>query len=252
MKYNRNTFFVLALGLLLLIAATPLLFREQVHAQRRPNPAIALYNQPEISDPDARALRKVRDAHFERFVFGLPSLDQLPTGGTTDCFAPGVRERLAAEKDTVLIGGIIDAHAHLNSTKQHVYTEYQVRVEQVLKNEGDGLSTGKEIVASRWGGEIQFLDGEVRQYWVRKLGMPEIGRRYLFFLERQKDGGDFYIWTAFRFNSDSITVIDDLDSKLFPLAAYKGSNEVGFISQVRRFLALAASRKKQRKLTMKQ
>lgn len=207
-------------------------------AQERRGPVLATpYDRPEITDPAERALREMRDKHYERFTFGLPSLDQVGGGGTTDCYAPGVREKLALEKDTVLLGGIIDAHAYLNSTKQHVYTEYRVRVEQILKSGSDVLNPGKEIVTGRWGGGIQFPSGEVREYWVRKLGMPDVGQRYLFFLEEQKEGGDFYIWTAFRLNADSITVIDDLDSKLFPLAAYKGSNEIKFLSKVRKVLS---------------
>jgi hypothetical protein len=207
-------------------------------AQERRSPVlVTTYDRPEITDPAERALRRIRDKHYERFTFGLPSLDLVGGGGTTDCYAPGVREKLALEQDTVLVGGIIDAHVYLNSTKQHVYTEYRVRVEQVLKSGGDALSPGKEIVTGRWGGGIQFSSGEVREYWVRKLGMPDVGQRYLFFLQGQKEGGDFYIWTAFKLNNDSITVIDQLDSKLFPLAAYEGSNEVEFFSKVRKALA---------------
>ena len=195
------------------------------------------YDRVEIADPAERALRKVRDQHYERFVFGMPSLDLVGGGEHTDCYAPGVRERLAIEKDTVLIGGILDAHVYLNATRQHVYTEYRVHVETILKVGSDVLSPGKEIVTGRWGGAIRFPSGEIREYSVRKLGMPEVGKRYLFFLEEQKDGGDFYIWTAFRLSSDSVTEIDELDSKLFPLAAYKGSSETEFLSKVRKALS---------------
>lgn len=207
------------------------------NAQKRRSFAVARYDPPKITDPAERALRELRDKHSARFTFGLPSLDQIGGGGTTDCYAPGVRERLAIEKDTVLIGGILDAQAYLNPTKQHVYTEYRVRVEQVLKHDGDmEPSSGNEIVTERWGGGIRFPSGEIREYWVRKLGMPEVGQRYLFFLEGHKQEQDFYIWTAFKLGVDRITPLDDLDSKLLPLAAYKGSNEIEFVSEVKKFI----------------
>lgn len=207
-------------------------------AQERQPLAIATYDRPTITDPRERALRELRDKHSARFTFGLPSLDQVGGGGTTDCYAPGVREKLAVEKDTVVVGGIVAVQAYLNPTKQHVYTEYRVKVEQVLKNAGAiEISPGNYIVTERWGGGVRFPNGEIREYWVRKLGMPEVGQRYLFFLETHKEEQDFYIWTAFRLGGEQITPLDSLDSKLLPLTAYQGSSEVEFISAVRRFVS---------------
>src|SRR5262245_21686920 len=73
---------------------------------------IASFSRPEVADSNERALRLKRDKFYERFTFGLPALDLLNDGkpvdgGTieiTDCFAPGVRERLAIEADTILVG----------------------------------------------------------------------------------------------------------------------------------------------------
>src|ERR1700687_3151576 len=159
LKTNRFWFGLLAAALTLVLAEPLDNNLHQIalaQEQRRPVP-FALFDRPEIRDPAERALREIRDKHYERFTFGLPSLDQLGGGETTECYAPGVREKLTVEKDTVLTGGVLDAHAYLNATKQHVYTEYRVLVEQILKKQGDAqLSPGKEITINRWGGGTQF------------------------------------------------------------------------------------------------
>ena len=67
--------------------------------------------------------------------------------------------------------------------------------------------------------------------------MPEVGQRYLFFMEEHKEGRDFYVWTAFRLGAGAITPLDHLDSKLLPLAAHRGLNEVEFLSEVRKAIS---------------
>ena len=208
-------------------------------AQENLNGPIAPYEQPEIRDPTERALRELRNKHHERFTFGLPSLDQLGGGEHADCYAPGVREKLALEKDTVLVGEVMKAHTYFTKNKKHVYTEYVVRVNEVLKQRrATPAEVGMEIVAERWGGAVRFPKGEIRRYGVRTLGMPEAGQRYLFILEGHKD---FYIWTAFRLSSGQISPIDKLDSKLLPLAGYKGSDESEFLIEVRKAISAVNS-----------
>ena len=211
-------------------------------AQENLNGPIAPYEQPEIGDPTERALRELRNKHYERFTFGLPSLDQLGGGEHTDCYAPGVREKLALEKDTVLVGEVMKAHTYFTKNKKHVYTEYVVRVNEFLKqHRATPAEVGMEIVAERWGGAVRFPKGEIRRYGVRTLGMPEAGQRYLFILEGHKEEQDFYIWTAFRLSSGQISPIDKLDSRLLPLAGYKGSDESEFLNEVRKAISAVNS-----------
>lgn len=207
-------------------------------AQEQSNRLVAPYEQPANRDPTERTLREARDKHYERFTFGLPSLDQVGGGEHTDCYAPGVREKLALEKDTVLVGDVINAQAYFTRNKKHVYTEYTVRVNQILKKgEAILLEVGMEIVTERWGGGVQFSSGEIRRYGVRKLGMPEVGQRYLFILEGHQKEKDFYIWTAFKLSGGQISPIDKLESRLLPLAGYKGSDESKFLTKVRKAIA---------------
>lgn len=213
-------------------------------AQEKSYELVAPYEQPEISDPVERALREARDKHYERFTFGLPSLDQVGGGEHTDNYAPGVREKLALEKDTVLVGVVINAQAYFTKNKKHVYTEYIVRVNEILKKgEVIPLEVGMDIVTERWGGGVQFPSGEIRHYGVRTLGMLEVGQRYLFILEGHQKEQDFYIWTAFKLSGGQISPIDKLDSKLLPIAGYKGSDENEFLIKIRKAIAESSNPK---------
>lgn len=185
-------------------------------------------NAPEES------LRLKRDQFYKRFTFGLPSLDQLEGGEITDCFAPGVRERLSLEAETIVIGKVITQQVFFSKDQRNAYTEFSLAVEQVVKNEtSQSIRINDTLTTTRWGGRIQLSSDRVQEWAIRGLGMPMMGNRYLLFLEGHQDEAIFYILTGYELGPEGIKPIDKLDENVLPFSSYKGSDERDFLRIVK-------------------
>jgi hypothetical protein len=80
-------------------------------------------------------------------------------------------------------GTVLRGKAFVSSDRTYVYSDYQVRVDRVLKQDRfASLAVGEQIVVLRGGGTIHFLSGRIRNYINQGEGFPAIGSQYLFFL----------------------------------------------------------------------
>ena len=83
----------------------------------------------------------------------------------------------------IVIGTVLRGKAFVSSDRTYVYSDYQVRVDRVLKQDRSAsLAVGEQIVVSRGGGTIHFLSGHVRNYINQGEGFSATGSQYLFFL----------------------------------------------------------------------
>jgi hypothetical protein len=209
------------IGLFTLVFSTKILIDRSIFA------APQTAQSPNSSE---ESLRLKRDHFYKSFTFGLPSLDQLDGGEITDCFAPGVRERLSLEAKTIVIGKITNQHAFFSKDRRNAYTEFSFMVEQVIKAETkQPIKVDEMLTTSRWGGKILLSSGRVQDWLIRGLGMPMAGNRYLLFLEDHQDEAMFYILTGYEFGAEGIKPIDSLDAKVLSFSSYKGSDEQEFI-----------------------
>jgi hypothetical protein len=102
---------------------------------------------------------------------------------------------------------VVDAQAYLSDDKTGVYSEFSIRIDEVFKN--DSLKPGFPgglVVAERYGGRVRFPSGRVTFYGNRDQGMPRLGGRYVFFLER--DDQQYSILTAYELSSGRIYPLD--------------------------------------------
>jgi hypothetical protein len=85
----------------------------------------------------------------------------------------------------VVVGTVLSGKAFVSKDRTYVYSDFQVRLDQVLKQDPQtNLVVGGRMVASRGGGTIHFPSGHVKDYINHGEGMPAIGSQYLFFLVR--------------------------------------------------------------------
>jgi hypothetical protein len=78
---------------------------------------------------------------------------------------------------------VLSGKAFASKDRTCVYSDYQVRVARVLKQDAiASIAVGEQIVASRGGGTIHFPSGHIRDYLNNGEGFPAIGSQYLFFL----------------------------------------------------------------------
>lgn len=190
------------------------------------------YQASAIADPKARELRESRGRRYNQ---GAPNpLGELPSNWVgfatgTDWYV-GMPALPLAQSDALIVGEVVASEAHISPDRTGVYSEFSISVAAILKNHlNTPLSVGDVTLGEREGGIVRFQGGRLFEYKVYHQGMPLIGRRYLFFLSRNKEGGDYSIVTAYEFRGGHVVPLDDSSA----FASYKCSDEQEFLSSVR-------------------
>lgn len=193
--------------------------------------------------------RELREARGRRYTQRAPEpLAQLPSNW--EGYASGTDWYIqlpalpVGQSDAVLVGEVAASEAHISNDKTGVYSEFSIRVDEVLKNHLDSsLNVGEVTVGEREGGVVRFQDGRLFQYRVFHQGMPRLGRKYLFFLSRNKEGEDYVIVTAYELLRGQVIPLDE--SKAF--ASFQGTDQQDFLNKVRGGLARRPQPPRERK-----
>lgn len=194
-----------------------------------------------------RARRKARSARYN--TRGGEPITEMPAGvedlPTTAHWWVGLPALPVAESAAVVVGEITGARAFMSDDKTTVYSEFSVRVEEVLKADGGAaLTPGATLTADRRGGGVRFPSGRVQRHVVDKMHLPGVGERYVLFLKAVGDGKDFSILTAYELSGGKVSALDgpevyDERAKL-PFSAYDGSPEADFLRAVREAVSRSA------------
>jgi hypothetical protein len=204
------------------------------------------YRAAAVADPKERELREARGRRYnQRAPDPLGDLPSNWVGFATGAdWYIGVPALPLAQSDAVIVGEVAASEAHISNDRTGVYSEFSIRVDEVLKNHLDTpLSVGDVTVGEREGGIVRFQGGRLFEYMVYHQGMPRSGRKYLFFLSGNKQGGDYSIITAYEFRGGEVIPLDDSSA----FASYKGSEEQVFLNRVRAAIARGAQQPKERK-----
>jgi hypothetical protein len=220
---------------------------KRLHADDYP---IADYQSQESTDPQERAKRKARNRRHDlkdnlkgealnRFTLKENDPDILipltPSHTPTEPAIP------LAKSDAVVVGEVTGAQAYLSNDRTRVYSEFTVRVEDVLKNGSTApLYSGAQIAAQRSGGRVRFPSGKtLLRAAPYGQNMPRLGQRYVLFLKHNDEGQDYSIITAYELRSGQVFPLDgspegDGKSRLFTeYEKYAGKDEMAFLNDVR-------------------
>ena len=166
----------------------------------------AEFNEAEPTDPLKRAQRKQKQKR--KNGLGLVSLNPEPDMGGglivphNQFDFPGLP---VEQSPVIVIGDVLQSEAHLSEDKLGVYSEFTIRLVEVIKAESS-LSASQMIV-ERLGGYVRYPDGRKLLYRVGTGGMPRVGARYLFFLKPTPEL-DYSIVTAYEFGDKGIIALD--------------------------------------------
>jgi hypothetical protein len=111
-----------------------------------------------------------------------------------------------SESTTILIGEVTEATANLADDRTAVYSDFTINPTAILRDTCGIAKENSVLTASRFGGRVKFQDGQTLLVFKSNLGMPRLGRRYLFFL-KQTDA-DFEIVTAYEIKGDQVIPLD--------------------------------------------
>ena len=204
-------------------------------------PAADVSAPPQSGDEKQRARRQARSKRYDKS--GLV-VEPKEAGGDIVRRSESFRSLPAlpaALSQAVVIGQVADAQSHLSEDKSGVYTEFTVRVTDILKHAGS-LTPGEPLVAQRSGGRVRFRSGLVQRYGIDKQGMPRAGRRYVLFLQESGEDGVFTILTGYELRGGRVHPLDGVATSvggggLSQFAAYEGADETSFLAAVREAIA---------------
>lgn len=207
-------------------------------------------NAPEPVDPQQRALRRARSdrhnntnlspADVRRFMFqeGTGSVSL----GVPTAHSPIESASPVAGSDLIVIGEVTDAQAHLSTDKTSVYSEFAVRIEEVLKGDSpEHVAAGNSIMTERVGGRVRLPSGKVILRGFMGKSMPRAGRRYLLYLKLDEAAQVYSIITGYELRGGRVSPLDGNrrfkeGQKYDQLAAYdryEGVSEGAFLKEVK-------------------
>lgn len=101
------------------------------------------------------------------------------------------------ESTLVVVGEVVKVNAFLSNDKGSVYTEFTVRVDDLLKNGDSNKSGPKKVIADREGGVVVYPGPQRVLYQDSDIGLPRLGSKYLFFLTKDDESPNYRIITSY-------------------------------------------------------
>jgi hypothetical protein len=134
----------------------------------------------------------------------------------------------------VVIGTVLGGKAYVSKDHTFVYSDYPVKVDQILKQDPSvNLTVGGVLVAMRQGGTIRFPSGHVRHFINNGHGFPAIGAQYLFFLLKPDAVPEYEmaIGATYALRNGRVYPLDDISNE------FEGVSEPDFLSKVQTAIA---------------
>lgn len=158
----------------------------------------------------------------------------------TENAVPELRGIPASMSNAVIVGTILSGKSFMSSKHDSVYTDYQIRVDQILKPDNSAnsanLAVGQQLVASRMGGKIHFPSGHITDFYIAGRGLPKIGSQYILFLIKPaSDLPEYRIGfpAGYEITNGHVYPLDDVNQE------YEGMSERAFLGLVRDAIAAA-------------
>ncbi len=188
---------------------------------------------PEPSDPQERQLRELKSRRYNgRGITPLPQLAEGVSPLPLILHQPVLPTLPVAESDAVLLGEVIRVQPYFSSDKTSIYSEFTVRVEEIVRNDKLGhLKTGRLATIEREGGCLRLPNGRTLLHRIEKQNLPFSGKRYVFFL-KLREKADYIIVFAYELLEGAVFPLDDAANR--PGAPeYWGTDENSFLNDLR-------------------
>jgi hypothetical protein len=143
------------------------------------------------------------------------------------------------ETEATIIGTVTDRAAYLSEDETNIYTEYEFKVEDTLKDSTKSLNSGGTIALVRNGGSIRFESGKIQKNEISKQGTLDNDTRYLLFLKRD-NGVDWFIVTGYEFSGEKAVPIDGQENQdpksALPFNKYLNTNKDSLLLKIQEAL----------------
>jgi len=180
--------------------------------------------EPELNDPIKKAKLKKQKQRYDKnapFTNPGPKDEELAFRPEWQFNFPALP---VAKSDVIVIGHVLNAEAHRSDNKMNVFSNFEVKVDEVLKGK---LNAGDIVNIQRVGGFVKYPGGRKVLFRISGNGMPGVGARYAFFLNAVDE--DYTILTAYELAAEGVVPLDN--AVQFQL--YKGASELSLIASLR-------------------
>jgi hypothetical protein len=205
---------------------------EDVYTSRFP---IADFGAAKPTDPIVRAKREIKSKKYNRSHAPRisESLDNMFSTPDWEVRLPALP---VARSSVVVIGEINDAQAHLSEDETAIYSEFEVGIHEVLKNDSSlFLGPGTSLTVERPGGRVRFRSGKIAVSAINHQDMPRVGRKYVLFLTNDFLFGGRFADTLFILTGYELcNSVFPLDKPVpgHPITAYTGVDENSFLQDL--------------------
>lgn len=183
--------------------------------------------EPGEAKVSAERVKKNSRYDKRRFVSSDPTPRITGTTRVDEGYVPAIP---AEQSSVIIIGEVLSAQAHLSNNKSGVYSEFTVRVGEVLKTDGPPpLAQGDEVTVEREGGIVHYPNGHKRLYSLSGQGMPRVGRSYVLFLSAVEGERTYNLLTGYELRTEGVVPIDFSSH----FAAYRGYDPTALLEVVR-------------------
>ena len=193
---------------------------------------VAEFEEREPTDLAQRAALKERRLRNNEHTFSEPSVDD----GAIGWFPESNFDFPALpinESDVIVIGQVLSAKAHRSENKRGIFSEFEVRIDEVLKGRDPRVTEQMLIIVERTGGFLKYPNGRKVLFFIDGFGMPEVGTRNVLFLKAA--GSGFQVVTIYELNSEGVLPLDRGNK----FQRFQGESEAIFVKTLRDSIANA-------------
>lgn len=188
----------------------------------------------EPADPDKRVKRRAKNKRYDN----LSVISQRPSQSIEETVVDNHwQESIAAlpvsQSNVIILGEALSAATYLSNDKKGVYTEFSVRISEIIKSSNPALTIGSVVDVDRPGGFVRYPDGHKVLYRIFGLNMLRANRRYLLFLNNTDQSINYRVLTGYEMTTNEVSPID-VGSQF---DTYKGVDGTSFLQIVRETIA---------------
>lgn len=146
-----------------------------------------------------------------------------------------------SRSSAVILGEVTNAQAHLSDDETNIYSEFTVRLVEILKHDRQRrLNIGDDVIVERSGGRVRLPSGKVIVSRTNHQDLPHVGKSYLLFLTHAFAGGsadeDFHILTGYELRNGQVFPLDKLN-RGHAITQYSGADLATFRADLSKGLA---------------
>lgn len=209
---TRKTLAILTVLLTIIILVT---IAGQIGAQSQDD-AVLDYGKAKKEVGDEKRKEKNKRFNSSRPSTARKLTQELPEGvenlPTITHWWVGLSALPVNETEATIIGTVVSRTAYLSEDETDIYTEYEVKLEDVLKDATKSLNSVDIMALVRNGGSIRFESGKIQANKISEQGTLTKENRYLLFLKRY-NGVDWFIVTGYGMFGEKIVPIDGQNNK---------------------------------------